>query len=107
MATAEKRTRTTPTLADQKAKLAASKAKVAALAAKVAVLELKDYVQTLKVDSVQGLFAAVKAHSKDAKDLAILQTIAEIVGLKVTITQNPKATRASKGTAKKPKAASK
>jgi hypothetical protein len=107
MATAAKRTRKTLTLAEQKEQLAKDKAKLAAQEAKIAVLELKDYVKTLKVDSVQALFGAVKAHSKDSKDIEILQTIAEIVGLKVTITLKTPVTRAPKGSVKKPKAASK
>lgn len=107
MATATKRTRKTLTLAEQKAKLAASKAKVAAQETKIAVLELKGYVETLKVDSVQGLFTAVKAHSKGMQDIDILRTIAEIVKLKVIVSEKPIVKRAAKGSVKKPKAASK
>lgn len=107
MATAAKRTRKTLTLAEQKEQLLKDKQALAAKEAKIAVLELKGYVQTLKVDSVQGLFTAVKAHSKGMQDIDILRTIAEIVKLKVTIAEKPIVKRAPKGSVKKPKAASK
>ena len=107
MATAAKRTRKTLTLAEQKEQLLKDKQALAAKEAKIAVLELKGYVEKLKADGVQSLFSAVKAHSKDTKDIDILRTIAEIVGLKVTISQNLKLTRATKGSVKKAKVASK
>ena len=107
MATAEKKTRKTLTLAEQKEQLLEAKKALAAKEAKIAVLELKGYVEKLKVDSVQGLFTAVKAHSKGMQDIDILRTIAEIVKLKVTIAEKLIVKRAPKGTAKKPKAASK
>jgi hypothetical protein len=60
------------------------------------VAELRNYVNDFKVANVGSLFSAIKANKPGVKDLDILRTLAEIAGLKVTITPKLAATRAKK-----------
>lgn len=94
--TKAKRTRRVLSIAEQKAKLALDEQKLAEQKAKLAVDELKDYVSSLKITSITNLFSQVKAGKAGVKDIDILRTIGEVVGLKVNITEKPKATRAKK-----------
>jgi hypothetical protein len=67
--------------------------------AKLAILELKDYINNLKVANVGSVFSVVKANKPGVSALNVLQTLAEIGGLKVIITEKPKATRKPKPSA--------
>ena len=98
--TKEKKTRRKLSLAEQKDKLAKAEKLLAAQKAKLAVDELKDYVSSLKITSVTNLFSQVKAGKAGVKDIDILRTIGEVVGLKVVITDKPKISRVKKGEAK-------
>lgn len=93
-----KKTRKTLTIEERKAKLAKQKAATAAAEAKLAIAELKDYISNLKIANVGSVFSVVKANKPDVSSLNVLQTLAEIGGLKVTITEKPKATRKPKAT---------
>jgi len=61
---------------------------------------LKDYISNLKVANVGSVFSVIKANKPDVSALNVLQTLAEIGGLRVTITEKPKATRKPKASAK-------
>jgi hypothetical protein len=98
--TKAKRTRRVLSIAEQKAKLALDEQKLAEQKAKLAVDELKDYVSSLKITSIANLFSQVKAGKAGVKDIDILRTIGEVVGLKVVITDKPKIPRTKKGEAK-------
>ena len=76
--------------------MAKQKAATAAAEAKLAIVELKDYISNLKVANVGSVFSVVKANKPGISSLNVLQTLAEIGGLKVTITEKPKATRKPK-----------
>jgi hypothetical protein len=91
-----KKPRKTLSIEERKAKLAKQKAATAAAEAKLAIVELKDYISNLKVANVGSVFSVVKANKPDVSSLNVLQTLAEIGGLKVTITEKPKATRKPK-----------
>lgn len=91
-----KKPRKTLTIDERKAKLNKQKAAHAAAEAKLAIIELKDYISNLKVANVGSVFSVVKANKPDVSALNVLQTLAEIGGLKVTITEKPKATRKPK-----------
>jgi len=95
-----KRTRRVLSIAEQKAKLALDEQKLAEQKAKLAVEELKDYVSNLKITSITNLFSQVKSGKAGVKDIDILRTIAEIVALKVVITDKPKIPRAKSSTSK-------
>jgi hypothetical protein len=84
------------TIEEKKAKLAKQKELHAAAEAKLVIAELKDYISNLKVANVGSVFSVVKANKPGVSSLNVLQTLAEIGGLKVTITEKPKATRKSK-----------
>jgi hypothetical protein len=60
---------------------------------------LKDYISNLKVANVGSVFSVVKANKPGVSSLNVLQTLAEIGGLKVTISEKPKATRKPKADA--------
>jgi hypothetical protein len=98
--TKEKKTRRKLSVAEQKEKLAKAEKLLAEQKAKLAVESLKEYVTNLKITSVTDLFSQVKAGNAGVKDIDILRTIAEIVGLKVVITDKPKIPRAKNGTSK-------
>ena len=98
--TKEKKTRRKLSLAEQKDKLAKAEKLLAEQKAKLAVDELKDYVSSLKITSVTNLFSQVKAGKAGVKDIDILRTIAEIVELKVVITDKPKIPRAKSSSSK-------
>ena len=87
-------------LADQWAKLALVKAKVAAQESKLAVSEIKEFITNLKVPTVGNLFTVALAAKKDLKKIDVLRTLAEIGGLKVTITEKVKTPRKPKVAAK-------
>ena len=87
-------------IAEQKAKIEAAKAKIAAQEARLAVDDLKDYITNLKVSTVGSLFTAALTNRKDVKKIDVLRTLAEIGGLKVTITEKVKVARKSKTVAK-------
>ena len=87
-------------LADQWAKLALVKAKVAAQESKLAVSEIKEFITNLKVPTVGNLFTVAIAAKKDLKKIDVLRTLAEIGGLKVTITEKVKTPRKAKTAAK-------
>jgi hypothetical protein len=91
-----KKPRKTLSIEEQKAKLAKQKELHAAKEAKLAIAELKDYISNLKVANVGSVFSVVKANKPGVSSLNVLQTLAEIGGLKVTITEKPKATRKPK-----------
>ncbi len=91
-----KKSRKTLTIEERKVKLAKQKAATAAAEAKLAIVELKEYISNLKVANVGSVFSVVKANKPGVSSLNVLQTLAEIGGLKVTITEKPKATRKSK-----------
>jgi len=91
-----KKPRKTISIEERKAKLVKQKEKTAAAEAKLAIVELKDYISNLKVANVGSVFSVVKANKPGVSSLNVLQTLAEIGGLKVTITEKPKATRKSK-----------
>jgi hypothetical protein len=88
--------RKTLTIEERKAKLAKDKAAHATREAKLVIAELKDYISNLKVANVGSVFSVVKANKPGVTALNVLQTLAEISGLKVTITEKPKATRKPK-----------
>jgi hypothetical protein len=94
-----KKPRKTLSIEERKVKLANQKAATAAAEAKLAILELKDYISNLKIANVGSVFSVVKANKPDVSALNVLQTLAEIGGLKVTITEKPKATRKPKASA--------
>lgn len=98
--TKEKKTRRKLSVAEQKEKLAKAEKLLAEQKAKLAVESLKEYVTNLKITSVTGLFSQVKAGNAGVKDIDILRTIGEVVGLKVVITDKPKIPRTKKGEAK-------
>lgn len=91
-----KKQRKTLTIEEKKAKLAKQKELHAAAEAKLVIAELKDYISNLKVANVGSVFSVVKANKPGISELNVLQTLAEIGGLKVTITEKPKTTRKSK-----------
>jgi hypothetical protein len=94
-----KKPRKTLSIEEQKAKLAKQKELHAAKEAKLAIAELKDYLSNLKVANVGSVFSVVNANKPGVSALNVLQTLAEIGGLKVTITEKPKTTRKSKASA--------
>lgn len=96
MTVAAKKTRKKLTLEEQKEKLQAEKLRLAEQEAKIAVAELKSYVNDFKVANIGSLFTAIKANKPGVKDIDILRTLADIAGLKVTITPKVAATRAKK-----------
>ena len=87
-------------LADQWAKLALVKAKVAEQESKLAVSEMKEFITNLKVQTVGELFQVAVAKRPGTKKINVLQTLAEIGGLKVTITEKVKTPRKAKAAAK-------
>jgi ATP sulfurylase len=88
-----KKPRKTLSIEERKAKLAKQKAATAAAEAKLAILELKDYISNLKVANVGSVFSVVKANKPGVSSLNVLQTLAEIGGLKVVITEKQKIPR--------------
>lgn len=88
-----KKPRKTLTIEERKAKLAKQKAATAAAEAKLAIVELKDYISNLKVANVGSVFSVVKANKPGVSALNVLQTLAEIGGLKVVITEKQKVPR--------------
>jgi ATP sulfurylase len=88
-----KKSRKTLSIEEKKAKLAKQKELHAAKEAKLAILELKDYISNLKIASVGSVFSIVKANKPGVSSLNVLQTLAEIGGLKVVITEKQKVPR--------------
>jgi hypothetical protein len=87
-------------IAEQRAKIEAAKAKIAALESRLAVNDMKDYLINLKVPTVGDLFKVALEGRKTETKLNVLQTLAEIGGLKVTITEKVKVARKPKVAAK-------
>ena len=87
-------------IADQRAKIEAARAKLAAQESKLAVSEIKEFITNLKVPTVGNLFTVALAAKKDLKKIDVLRTLAEIGGLKVTITEKVKTPRKAKTAAK-------
>ena len=87
-------------ITEQRAKLEAARAKIAAQESKLAVSEIKEFITNLKVPTVGNLFTVALAAKKDLKKIDVLRTLAEIGGLKVTITEKVKAPRKPKVAAK-------
>ena len=87
-------------ITEQRAKLEAARAKIAAQESKLAVSEMKEFITNLKVPTVGNLFTVALAAKKDLKKIDVLRTLAEIGGLKVTITEKVKAPRKPKVAAK-------
>ena len=88
-------------IAEQQAKLAIAKAKIAAQESKLAVSEMKEFITNLKVPTVGDLFSVALGSRKDVKKIDVLRTLAEIGGLKVTITEKVKTPRKPKVAAAK------
>jgi hypothetical protein len=84
------------TIDEQKAKLALAKAKIVAQESRLAVNDLREYITALKVPTIGSLFTAAMTNRKDVKKIDVLRTLAEIGGLKVTITEKVKVPRQSK-----------
>ena len=84
------------TLAAQMAKVEEKQAKLTAQASRLAVLDLKDFVSNLKVANVGSVFSVVAAQRPGTKNIDILQTLAAIGDLKVTIIEKPKTVRKTK-----------
>ena len=97
---AAKSPRTKPTSAEVRARIEVAKAKIAAQEAKLAVNELREYITNLKVPTVGKLFEVAVANRSGTKKINVLQTLAEIGGLKVTITEKVKTPRKPKVAAK-------
>ena len=87
-------------ITEQRAKLEAARAKIAAQESKLAVSEMKEFITNLKVPTVGNLFTVALAAKKDLKKIDVLRTLAEIGGLKVTITEKVKTPRKAKTAAK-------
>lgn len=87
-------------ITEQRAKLEAARAKIAAQESKLAVSEMKEFITNLKVPTVGNLFTVALASKKDVKKIDVLRTLAEIGGLKVTITEKVKTPRKPKVAAK-------
>ena len=87
-------------ITEQRAKLEAARAKIAAQESKLAVSEMKEFITNLKVPTVGNLFTVALAAKKDLKKIDVLRTLAEIGGLKVTITEKVKTPRKVKAAAK-------
>ncbi len=87
-------------IAEQRAKIEAARAKLSAQEAKLAVNDLREYITTLKVPTVGNLFTFALNNRKDVKKIDVLRTLAEIGGLKVTITEKVKTPRKAKTAAK-------
>ena len=88
-------------IAEQRAKLAIAKAKIAAQELKLSVNDLREYITNLKVPTVGKLFEVAVANRPGTKKITVLQTLAEIGGLKVTITEKVKTPRKAKAAAAK------
>ena len=91
-----KKPRKTLSIEERKAKLAKQKAATAAAESKLAIVELKDYISNLKIANVGSVFSVVKANKPGVSALNVLQTLAEIGGLKVVITEKQKVPRKHK-----------
>ena len=87
-------------LAEENAKIAAARAKLDAREAKLVVSAMKEFITNLKVTTVGDLFTVALAAKKDLKKIDVLRTLAEIGGLKVTITEKVKTPRKVKAAAK-------
>ena len=87
-------------IAEQKAKIEAAKAKIAAQEARLAVNDLREYITNLKVPNLGELFTVAQAGRKDVKKSDVLRTLADIGGVKVTITDKVSAPRKPKVAAK-------
>ena len=88
-------------ITEQRAKIEAARAKLSAQEAKLAVNDLREYITTLKVPTVGNLFTFALNNRKDVKKIDVLRTLAEIGGLKVTITEKVKTPRKPKVAAAK------